>query len=114
VKKTLSLIALTLGITGLGLNMITIVMAGAVAGAFCGLLGLSVLVVILLSPLIAMCAAASGLIAHTHSWWIVVAVVGSPIALQLAYVTVTLLLHFVSLRKLISGPQMAIDEKLRA
>jgi hypothetical protein len=32
------------------------------------------------------------LIAHAHSWWIVVAVVGSPIALQLAYAAVTLLL----------------------
>ena len=98
----------------MGLNMITIVMSGVVAGAFCGFLRLSVFVVIPLSPLIATYAAASGLIVHAHSWWIVVAVVGSPIALQLAYAAVTLLLHFVSLRKLIPGPQMAIGEKLRA
>jgi hypothetical protein len=96
------------------MNMIAIVMAGIVAGALCGLFRLRVFVVILLSPLIATCSATSGLVAHAHFWWIVVAVVGSPVALQLAYAAVTLFLHFVHSRKLIPDVQMAIAQKLRA
>jgi hypothetical protein len=114
VKKPLSIIALPLGIIGSGLNMITIVMAGVVAGALCSLLRLRVFVVIILSPLFAMCAAASGLIAHAYFWWIVVAVVGAPAALQLAYAAVTLLFNFVGLRKFIPQTQVAIGQKLRA
>jgi hypothetical protein len=94
--------------------MITVMAAGVVAGALCGFLRLRVFVVILLSPLFAVCAAAGGLIAHTYFGWIVVAVVGSPIDLQLAYAAVTLLFHFVDLRKLMSETQMAIGQKLRA
>jgi hypothetical protein len=95
--------------------MILIVMAaGVVAGALCGFLRLRVFVVILLSPLIATYAVASGLIAHTYAGWIVVAVVGSPVALQLAYAAVILLFHFVHLRKLIPETQMAIGHKIRA
>ena len=114
VKKPLSIIALALGIIGSGLNMITIVMAGVVAGALCSLLHLRVFVVILLSPLFAMCAAAGGLIAHAYFWWIVVAVVGSIAALQVAYAAVTLLFYFVGLRKFIPQTQVAIGQKLRA
>jgi hypothetical protein len=95
--------------------MITIVMAaGVVAGALCGFLRLRVFVVILLSPLIAMCAVVNGLIAHIYPGWIVVAVVGSPVVLQLAYAAVTLLSRFMHLRKLIPETQMAIGEKVRA
>ena len=95
--------------------MITIVVgAGVVAGALCGFLRLRVFVVILLSPLLAVCAVAGGLIAHTYPGWIVVAVVGAPIVLQLAYAVVTLLFHFVHLRKLIPETQMAIGRKIRA
>jgi hypothetical protein len=114
VKKPLSLIALPLGVIG-GLNMITIVMAGGFgAGALCGFLRLRVFVVIVLSPLFAVCAVAGGLIAHTYAGWIVVVVVGAPVALQLAYAAVTLLFHFVDLRKLMPETQMAIGQKLRA
>jgi hypothetical protein len=95
--------------------MITIVVgAGVVAGALCGFLRLRVFVVILLSPLLAVCAVAGGLIAHTYAGWIVVALVGSPVALQLAYAAVTLLFHFVDLRKLLPETQMAIGHKIRA
>jgi hypothetical protein len=96
------------------MNMIAIVTAGIVAGALCGLFRLRVFVVILLSPLIATCSAASGLVAHAHFWWIVVVVVGSLVALQLAYAAITLLFHFLDLRKLVPETQMAIGEKLRA
>jgi hypothetical protein len=88
--------------------MIAIVIASIVAGSFCGFLRLRVFVVILLSPLFAMSAAAGGLIAHTYPWWIVIVFVGSLIALQLAYATATLLVHFVRLRKFIPETQVAI------
>jgi hypothetical protein len=42
------------------------------------------------------------------------ALCGAPVALQLAYAAVTLLFHFVDLRKLMSETQMAIGQKLRA
>jgi hypothetical protein len=88
--------------------------AGVVAGALFGFFGFRVFVVIPLSLLLAVCAAAGGLIVHTYAGWIVVAVVGAPVALQLAYAAVTLLFHFVDLRKLTSETQMAIGQKLRA
>jgi hypothetical protein len=95
--------------------MISIVMAaGVVAGALCGFLRLRVFVVILLSPLIAMCAAAAVLIAHTYPWSIAVAVIGSPVVLQLAYAAVILLFHFVHIGKLVPETRIAIGEKLRA
>jgi hypothetical protein len=114
VKKPLSLIALALGIIG-EVNMITIILAtGVVAGAFCGFLRLNVFVVILLSPLFAVFAAATGLIAHTYAGWVVVAVVGSPVVLRLAYAAVTLVFHFVHLRKLVPETQIAIGQRSRA
>jgi hypothetical protein len=88
--------------------MIAIVIASFVAGFFGGLLRLRVFVVILLSPLFAISAAVGGVVVQAYLWWIVVAVIGSPIALQLAYAAATLLVHFVRLRKFIPETQVAI------